>query len=407
MSDKPELSVVPQPLSPELERILKADSPALFAQEPSTERRWQPLTGAALLEAADLPAPTADLLLDSERQGLLYRGQVNYLAGEAGTGKTWLALEAARQESLEGRRVLWIDLENTARTFAGRLKALGLPRIAFDLIEYLDPAGFFDRETFDNYLEREWGLIVIDSVTPALGVFTRDGDSNSGDSIQRLYTHRLRPLANTGAGVLLIDHKPKAAPGTKARGPIGSERKLSALQGAAYTAEVLLKPAPGTSGSLLLTLDKDNAGAVTERLAADRERRSLTQEAALVEIDSSGIETGNPAPTVIRVQPPRPLTDRRTERLEDASQVLADYLAADPAGVLTGRAAVLEAIRAGGASVHPRDIAALLEAGAEAGLWLFERVGSRQVLTVRRLGSTNGGETNSIPSQHPLSNAPA
>lgn len=383
MTETPSLTVVPPPLDPELDAIMRADSPDLFQEQASTERRWKPLTGTALLEAADLPAPEASVLRDSEGRGLLYREQVNLLSGEAGTGKTWLALEAARQEAITGGSVLWIDLENSARTFAHRLKNLGLPRASFDRIEYLDPEGTFDLDSFEDYLERQWSLVVIDSMTAALGLFTNDGDSNSGDSIQRLYTKRLRPLTKTGAAVLLIDHKAKAATKTQSRHPIGSERKLSALQGAAYTVEALQVPAPGAFGQLLLTLDKDNSGGVRERLAADRERRSLTQEAAFIEVDSLGVSAGNSAPTVIRVQPPRPLTERRTERLEDAAMVLADYLASNPAGVLSGRAAILETLRSQGLSIKVADLVPLLESGAERSLWSFERVGSRQVLTLR------------------------
>ena len=369
-------------LEAEVAAALKANEPDLFPA-----RLWQGLTGEALHQAADIPAPRAEVLRDMNDLGLLYRGEVNLIAGEAGTGKTWLALEACRQVALNGERVLWIDLENSARTFAQRLTTLGLPRNAFDRIEYLDPAGVFDLETFDEYLTQQWGLVVVDSMTAALGVFTNDGDSNSGDSIQRLYTKRLRPLTKTGAAVLVIDHKPKAAAGTRSRGGIGSERKLSALQGAAYTVEALQVPAPGALGELLITLDKDNAGAIRERLAADRERRSLTQEAAYIEIDSRGVAAGNYAPTVIRVHPARPVADRKAERLEEASTVLSQWLEKDTSGVLTGRTRILDQLKSLGVGIRTSDLVPLLESGVESRLWVFERVGSRPTFTLRRIGS--------------------
>ena len=53
---------------------------------------------------------------------LLYAGKVNAIFGESESGKTWIALEAIRQELLKNNVVFYLDFEDSARSIINRLK---------------------------------------------------------------------------------------------------------------------------------------------------------------------------------------------------------------------------------------------------------------------------------------------
>lgn len=332
--------------------------------EPSDGRKWTGATGDTLRAARGKPRKQAEVLTDSDGAAFLYRKQVNLLCGDPGAGKSWLALEAVRQELTKGNKVLMLDAENLYLDSVTRLTALGLPDSAWDRLTIFDAEQLshgFDFITWEELLATEWDLVIVDSFTAALSLMINKPDSNSGDSIQQFIRTRLQPLANTGAAVLVLDHKPKAAGGSKSRGSIGSERKLSAIQGAAYTLEALIEPAPGALGTLILTLDKDNAGTIKQRLAANRERGANTQEAAIVELDSlarlEGVET------IIRLLPPRPLNERELDETAELAELLRDALENSDSGKIVGAAAMANTLKAMNAELDPRKIKTVLEYG--------------------------------------------
>ena len=339
------------------------------------------LEGEALRQHWDAPEEEPEVLLNTQGHGLFYRGAVNVLAGDSGTGKSLLAFEAVRQEIAFGRNALLLDFEQNPSRNLQRARDLGLPwETVRDRLKVLDYRGFVSADLWEEVLKLSLGVVIVDSFTAAYGALSKVTDSNSGDLIERFMNRRPRVLSRrTGAAVIVIDHKPKAS--TQSRGSIGSERKLSGVQGAVYTAEAILTPAPEALGQIRLVLDKDNAGAIKKRLSADREKYSMTQEAAFVEVDSRPF-TGNDAPTVIRIQPPRSLGERKAEKFDEVAEVLTGALSSN-GGTITSRKAVEDALKAAGAGLKHETVLELLEHGTARGLWSVERIGEHKTAPLR------------------------
>jgi hypothetical protein len=165
----------------------------------------------------DIPGPQA---LPEEQvewvvEGMLPAGGVTLLAGESGSYKTWLALALARsvaagQEFL-GRRalrrgVLYLDRENPAALVRQRAERLGLG--AAEGLKlwggWLDdpPPAIGDARLAE--MARQHGpLMVFDSF-----IRFHAQDENSATEMAAVMAE-LRGLANAGACVLVLHHKPK------------------------------------------------------------------------------------------------------------------------------------------------------------------------------------------------------
>lgn len=180
---------------------------------------------------------------------ILYEGKVNALYGESESGKSWVALHAAEGllRSDQTARVLWIDYEDTPRSFARRCRALSFDPELLGRIDYLNPRHpVSNRKTPGQSSEHyqylrdlvevnRYRLAVVDTMTGALSV---EGlDPNVGTDIETAYRWLFRPIADGGAAVLVLDHVAKSGEG-RGKYAIGSERKVSAIDGAAYTVEV-------------------------------------------------------------------------------------------------------------------------------------------------------------------------
>ncbi|NDD30968.1 MAG: hypothetical protein EB084_22160, partial [Proteobacteria bacterium] len=309
----------------EVQRIAERITAHTPGQEPPgmTATGSRLLAGSGLLDCADEPDLTADLLLDENGQGLFYRGMWNLLAGPRGVGKSWACLEATRQEITAGRDVLLLDFEQLPRRNVKRLLRMGVPR---DLIErhltVLHYRGGISDITWTEIIGTPWSLVIVDSFRAAMSALDGGVDESASD-VERFISRRLLPLTHLGAGVIVTDHKRKADTTYTDQGPVGSGRKIDACQGAAYTIVPLLTPADGALGSFRLVNDKDNEGAIKARIPDSRERGNLVQEAAYVEVDS---RPGNPVPTVIRISGPRDASQIARDKLDDTVDMLAAAL---------------------------------------------------------------------------------
>jgi hypothetical protein len=213
------------------------------------------LSGEATLD--DQPA----LLFRSDGQALLYPAALNALNAEPGAGKTWLALVTSLALSRAGHHVLYLDAESTALAMAERLKALGAEPPDVAQLHYHVVGGPL-RDAEQAWLCRQVEdlvvrLVVVDSlgeVLAACGV-----DMNSDAETAKALADIFRPLGRLGACVLLLDHVVKNPEG-RGRWAIGSQRKLAAIDGTAYSLEVMQPWARGASGSARLVIAKDRRG---------------------------------------------------------------------------------------------------------------------------------------------------
>jgi hypothetical protein len=240
-----------------------------YAQQNPTS--YAPLDLSAV-DVSELDPPT--ILHRNDRMAILYPAKISWFSGEAETAKGWILGAAAKEVLDDGGRVMWVDLEDTERTFIERLTALGVDRAVVNdpsRVRYLRPAEpLFDREDrytlagidFSELLKWQPDLAVIDGVTESMQV---EGlDPNSGPDVASWLRRIPRRLAAAGAAVPCIDHVVKDRDG-RGRYAIGSVHKLNGVDGAAFIVEAVDRfgratgsdPVEGTSRILLA---KDRPG---------------------------------------------------------------------------------------------------------------------------------------------------
>ncbi len=222
---------------------------------------WAPVDLAAVLSGhQDPPRPT--ILRPPGGTPLLYPGRVNSMFGEAGVGKTWIELAAISEVIGGGGTAMLIDLEDTAHGIASRLRLLGLSdAVIADGLVYLAPStpwGPQAQAAVAGLLaERSVDLVCIDSTGEAMAAAGVKG--NDDDDVARWFVGFPRWIANRGPAVLVVDHIPKDTSGPSLS-PIGSQRKLAAINGAAYRVDAITVPSQTADGLLKLTCAKDRHG---------------------------------------------------------------------------------------------------------------------------------------------------
>ncbi|CAB4215005.1 AAA domain containing protein [uncultured Caudovirales phage] len=213
------------------------------------------------LDAEDEPAP--QILFRTDGSALLYAGKINALFGESESGKTWIALEAVRQELQAGHPVFYLDFEDSGRGIANRLKAMGVARNNFSTFRYANPDGLYDMEAQAALLplirDVRPTLIVVDGVNAAMNLLGLDLDKNK-DATQFSQVV-LRPLRLWGAAVLTIDHVTKSKD-SRGNYAIGAQAKRADIDGVALMVEVEMPFGRGTNGKLKLKITKDRPGHV-------------------------------------------------------------------------------------------------------------------------------------------------
>jgi len=162
-----------------------------------------------------LDAPSIEWMVE----GILPRASVTLLAGEPGSYKTWLALALLRGVASGGNflgrkcakaSVLYLDRENPLPVMRERLAVLGIEQSAAADCRiwggWLDnpPPGIGDFRILEIARERR-PLIVFDSLIR----FHAAADENSATEMAVVMAD-LRALANAGATVVVLHHKPKS-----------------------------------------------------------------------------------------------------------------------------------------------------------------------------------------------------
>ena len=255
--------------SPNVETITHTTIDALpdvtTADVDSTEDDyWEFVDIAAILDG-DWHPPTPSILRRSDSVGLLYPGRVHSIQGEPGGGKTWIALAAATEVMAGGGRVLFIDYEDTAGAVVSRLRQLRVAdEVIRELFIYVRPGGPLVTKSG----KVASGVIArLEAVAPTLTIIDSVGESIANEGLnpsadeEVAHWFRLLPrrMARTGSAVLGLDHLAKD---TEKRGlwAIGSQRKLAAIDGAAYSVQVVTAPTKGRDGHLKLLCAKDRHG---------------------------------------------------------------------------------------------------------------------------------------------------
>lgn len=244
------------------ERTL-TDLPDVVESTDDTEH-WEFVDVSPILDGTHNP-PVPTLMARTDGVGLIYPGRVHSLAGEPGGGKTWIALHLIADRLNAGEAAMLIDYEDSPLSAVSRLQALGVTDDAIRTrFVYVRPLGpLIDRQgrVAANTIKR------IDAVRPDVVVIDSIGESlaaeglrpNDDDDVTRWFRLIPRRFTRHGAAVLGVDHQAKDREG-RGLWAIGSQRKLAAIDGAAYVAAVKVAPTKTRDGHLTITCAKDRHG---------------------------------------------------------------------------------------------------------------------------------------------------
>jgi hypothetical protein len=283
------------------------DTPA--ASSPATIRTWDEIPNIFTL---DVP-PTEWMV-----EGILPRASVTLIAGEPGSYKTWLALALLRGVATGGNflgrkcaqaNVLYLDRENPLAVMRERLAVLGVERSAAADCRIWSgwladaPPGIGDIRILEIARVLR-PLIVFDSLIR----FHAAADENSATAMSMVMAD-LRALANAGATVVALHHKPKSegahyrgssdiAGGVDTAWAVSRDRDAGLLRlecfKSRFTEEFSLtvRPELGGTGDFVVT---DSAEAATEQTdiekLAEAIRRNPGQPKERV-IQASGVRRG-------------------------------------------------------------------------------------------------------------------
>ena len=159
-----------------------------------------------LLELIDTPLgdDLPGVLTRIDGPTLFPRGRLHQLFGKSEAGKSWLMLMAMLQLALAGKRSLYCDFEDTARTFIARFReGLGVdirPWVEAGLICYSNPT----EPPTDITALHGFDLVVVDSLSEVVSS-VQDGSLKDGALIRRVM-RKFRELADEGASVVIIAH---------------------------------------------------------------------------------------------------------------------------------------------------------------------------------------------------------
>jgi len=230
---------------------------------------WWPINLEPILagiQAGHIVGPVPTLMPRTDGPSLLYPGEVHSLAGEPETGKGWIALHAAATVLADGGHVLYVDFEDAPASILTRLLALGASdSTILERFTYVRPDDPFTASTLDALLaSRTYTLAIIDGLSEAYTLLGLDPYNNVDAA--KFLAALARPIANTGAAVLLIDHVTKAKEGRN-RYALGAQHKLAGIA-VAYGTEAITAPSRTTAGQIKLKVEKDRHGHVRPHATA-------------------------------------------------------------------------------------------------------------------------------------------
>jgi len=171
--------------------------------------------GNRITRTEDIPDPFECRSADTRWvvQGLFPAKAITIIAGEAGAGKTWLALALTRAVTLSGdflgrstslAQVLYLDRENPLSLIRDRLRVLFGGSSAFRPwgLWCLDEPPLIGDPRLLEFAQKE-PVLIIDSM-----IRFHRADENSATQM-RAVMESLRELATAGASVVILHHKSK------------------------------------------------------------------------------------------------------------------------------------------------------------------------------------------------------
>jgi hypothetical protein len=191
--------------------------------------------------------------------GLFYPGRVNGIQGESEAGKSWVALISCLTEINRGNHVVYMDFEDSEEGVVGRMLLIGAnPQDIAERFHYVRPGTTPTPAALKAFIARigDLGptLIVVDGVTEAMVMLGLELKENT--EIAKFGRMLLRPLADTGAAVVPLDHVVKNNE-SRGRYALGGVHKLNAVDGVQYMLEAVRPFGVNTEGRSRLRIAKD------------------------------------------------------------------------------------------------------------------------------------------------------
>lgn len=318
---------------------------------------WQRVDlGAAMNGQLRRPEPT--VLDRGDGRCLFYRGRLNGLHGADGEGKSWVGMVAVAQELKKGHHVVWIDLEDDENVVIERLALLGVKDSAIARgVHYYRPDEPFTTGALQivrsDIKKHKASLIVADSLGEAFSLESLDEDRDV--QVGPWLRQWMRPLADAGPAVVLIDHKAHSGDPLRAA---GSKRKRAAISGASFLVQGKPAPTRDRSGKLILRCAKDRHG---------HYKRGATIAEVVFDVDT---ENG----TNIRMSPP-PETSTGPDHEQITELARAAVRACREADEPLNTTALEKAMGPGRSEAKRAGIRAAIDAG-----WITRQEGSGRAL---------------------------
>ena len=321
------------------------------------ESSWIPKEiGESELEEEEPPS----MLRREDGNCLLYAGKINAIFGESESGKTWIALEAIRQELEKNNIVFYLDFEDSARSILNRLKTLKVKSEKFKMFRYANPdeplgegIGEIMRTQIMAYLPT---LIVVDGVNAAMNLLGLDLEKNKDAT--HFSQKVLKPLRIGGAGILTIDHVTKSKD-NRGNYAIGAQAKRADIDGAAFAVSVALTFGRGIDGALDITCTKDRPGFV-RAICPDAKTVGV---ANLKSLPDGGIAVSISGGTV--------KLSTRESKMEAVSDLLAKV------GYEMGRNQIAEHLRTEGIPISNDELKFVLETLVSTGFVTYRKDGQK------------------------------
>ncbi|MFF5008042.1 AAA family ATPase [Streptomyces phaeochromogenes] len=340
------------------------------AQEPAREaipKTWQAQDLEDVLSGTyQPPRPTVGRRDDGV--GLFYPGRTNTVISETEGGKTWLALTVALQEMNAGNHVIYVDFEDDRGGVVGRLLVLGgAADVIRSYFHYVRPENRptpADLVDLAQLLALKPTLAVVDGVTEAMTLYGQDIIDNTGTAA--FGRELLRPLKNSGAAVVTLDHVVKDRE-KQGRNPIGAVHKINGLDGVLYMLECIKPIGIGLTGKTRIRIGKDRPGQIRRHGLPDKSNTFWIMDMVITSHDETFAEVNLYVPNqqsgeIVQSDSPDAEAKAEAEIREREEKALAVLRKAKQP--LSGRA--VEELVQGRASVTRRALTRLTHAGTVA-----------------------------------------